>query len=805
MNKKKILLLLLIILLVGVATLYFVLLMLPPYKPPPLNVTPRMELIIFDSGVVDYGVESEAPGAQKIEQKSVVYILSQLNGKDIQDVEVKAELFADRIPKDIYLLDYSSGDFRGCVECDGLSDFRDSLEKSLKQYGLIEPEATLNQIKLYQLDTLTRPSILIVPTGKIPSQLVGVENGTDLGVLMKKGFVVIFIGSELSSSLNKDGSVQPVPSSQLRQYGIQYKPRTDLVTRAPYRLKKPAFSISELIVGGSLSVIKNENGYLLVFPRSIDIGWSSNGTQAGEDVARAIYDVAWQSPTTTATLTIPSSKINESNSNRTMIFLLPSRYSEGWARIYLTTNTTNNLPFRSVVERRITKTVSGSMYHRSKVARGEADFTIDFKLFANFSQPKDVNISVAVYDEDMRLVGKQLAQKGIRLIQGEYSFSSNFVVDFERGVYILRAEDDDGYIYAQSLLIVPQINITPSLQFWEEPQFITFKAVLSPEKRFGELPEPLKNRVISITVNSTPGKDLFKEPFLATTDSEGLFNYSRPDIYLGFGRYTFKMNISGEVIVVDVERKKPPGWFDNPINVAIGVLIVLVGGVALALRRPEKPFYTIDVPDFPPMEKVIIPLSKFSILSLFDSVNREYKWSFMPLSAQELKNEMRRKVTYKGVPIMITDYNLEKILNDLIEGGDVVKAVNLYGLKMWEEKSGRSMKYLALFRLLRSFFVNNAVPFTELNSRKDCDMFATVKGEGIYIHIYTDEGAFKRGLALVDSGKNFIVFESRKEMEEILKKLELSYTPTAVILKSEISNGRIIPIHPGNFGVMLGR
>jgi hypothetical protein len=177
----------------------------------------------------------------------------------------------------------------------------------------------------------------------------------------------------------------------------------------------------------------------------------------------------------------------------------------------------------------------------------------------------------------------------------------------------------------------------------------------------------------------------------------------------------------------------------------------------------------------------------------------------MPLSAQELKNEMRRKVTYKGVPIMITDYNLEKILNDLIEGGDVVKAVNLYGLKMWEEKSGRSMKYLALFRLLRSFFVNNAVPFTELNSRKDCDMFATVKGEGIYIHIYTDEGAFKRGLALVDSGKNFIVFESRKEMEEILKKLELSYTPTAVILKSEISNGRIIPIHPGNFGVMLGR
>ncbi|MEM3690404.1 MAG: hypothetical protein QXZ40_01580, partial [Candidatus Micrarchaeia archaeon] len=386
------------------------------------------------------------------------------------------------------------------------------------------------------------------------------------------------------------------------------------------------------------------------------------------------------------------------------------------------------------------------------------------------------------------------------------SFSSNFVVDFERGVYILRAEDDDGYVYAQSLLIVPQILITPTLQFWDEPQFITFRAVLPPDNRFGEeIAEPLKNRLILITVNNTPGKDLFREPLPSTTDSEGNFNYSRPDIYLGFGEYTFKFNVGGELISVNVKRAKPPGWFDNPINVAIVVLTLVVGGAAVALRRPEKPVYTIDVPDFPPMEKVVIPLSKFSLLSLFDSVNREYKWSFMPLSAQELKNEMRRKITHKGVPIMITDYNLEKILNELIESGDVVKAVNLYGLKLWEEKSGRSMKYLALFRLLRSFFVNNAIPFTDLNSRKDCDMLATVKGEGIYIHIYTDESAFKRALALIDLGKNFIVFENRREMEEVLKKLELSYSSLAVIVKSEISNGRITPVHPGNFGVMLGR
>jgi len=223
------------------------------------------------------------------------------------------------------------------------------------------------------------------------------------------------------------------------------------------------------------------------------------------------------------------------------------------------------------------------------------------------------------------------------------------------------------------------------------------------------------------------------------------------------------------------------------------------------LRRPEKPTYTIDVPDFPPLEKVVVPVSKFSFLSLFDSINKEYKWSFMPLSAQELKNEMRRKITHKGVPILITDYNLDKIIEELIDSGDIVQAANFYGLKNWESKSGRSMRYLAIFRLLRNFFINNAIPFTDLNERKDCDIMVTVKGEPMYIHIYNDENTFKRALDLVTSGKNFVSFESKIEQDEILRKLDLSYTQLAVILKAEIGSLYVIPINPSSFSTILGR
>jgi hypothetical protein len=265
------------------------------------------------------------------------------------------------------------------------------------------------------------------------------------------------------------------------------------------------------------------------------------------------------------------------------------------------------------------------------------------------------------------------------------------------------------------------------------------------------------------------------------------------------------VNISRQITTINQTNRKPTSWLDNPINIVLIVAVVLIAVVGVALRRPEKPVYTIDVPDFPPLEKVVVPISKFSVLSLFDSVNKEYKWSFMPLNPQELKNEMRRRITYKGVPILITDYNLDKVLEELIKSDDVANALNFYGLKTWETKSGRSMRYLALFRLLRNFFINNAIPFTDLNQRKDCDLLASVKGEGLYVHIYTDENTLKRALELSTIGKNFIVFESKKELEEIVKQLDLSYNPLAVIIKSEIGIGKLQLLHPGNFTEMLGR
>jgi len=806
MRKRNILIIIMAYLLVLIIALFFIF-NINPKPPPPVNVTPSVEFTIVDSGVLDYGTPKlNAYGSPESGHQNIIYILSQLNGKGIRDTTVDVKLFQDEVPKDIYLLDYSSSSSPGCTECEGLGDFRKSLERDLKDYGLIDENSTLNQIKIYQLDRLARRSIIIVPTGKIPSQLVGLESGADLGRLMDRGFVIVFIGSELDEALNSNGSVSPIPPSQFNQYNISYQKRFDLLACPDvYKFKNPAFSVSSNIYC-AISFTKSNDGYFVVFPRSIDIGWGYNGNDAAADVSRAIYNVVWQQPLTVGSLRIPASNTHETNSTPSMIYLQPSPYQTGWANVYLKTNSSNNTRiYYNLFSKRVTNTINGDMYHRSKAVSGDRDLIIDFKLNEDFTRPKEANLSVYAY-KDNKFVRKEFVQT--INIQKEYTRSTIFTVDFEPGNYTLRAEDDDHYIYAQSFLSVPPVNVNLDLAIWDMENPLFFFSATLPQDPISSAPdrptEPVTGRVVLINLNNSPTTDLLSTPFLTTTDSKGGFNYTSPTM-LPFGNYTFKINVSGNMVHLDTYRKKPLNWLDNPFNIGIIILIAVVGVFAVALRMPEKPIYVIDVPDFPPLEKVVVPVSRFSFLSLFDSVNKEYKWSFMPLSAQELKNEMRRKITYKGVPILITDYNLDKILDELTGTGDVTKAINFYGLRDWESKSGRSMRYLAIFRLLRNFFINNAIPFTELNTRKDCDMMVSAKGEPIYIHIYTDEDTFKRALGLIGTGKNFVVFETKTELEGILKRLDLSYSQLALILKSEIDTGNIQLVHSGNFGEMLGR
>src|SRR5271157_1156520 len=172
MRKRTLIILLAVLILLVFVGIFIIFYIAASGLKPQAGINSSVEFNVLDSGVLDYG-GSTIPN-------KVVYLLTQANGQNITDVTVNVSLYDSEIPRDIYLLDYSSPGFSGCTECDGLPSFKTSLEATLKKYDLLDVNSTLNQIKISQLERISRPSILIVPTGKIPAQLLGLESGQDL-------------------------------------------------------------------------------------------------------------------------------------------------------------------------------------------------------------------------------------------------------------------------------------------------------------------------------------------------------------------------------------------------------------------------------------------------------------------------------------------------------------------------------------------------------------------------------------------------------------------------------------------------
>jgi len=788
MRKRTILLALVMVILI-LAGLYLLLvaigLQLP--QPPPTNVTPIFDYKLQELGVLSY------------KESKIVYLTGSTQGSDIKSLSVNASLFTDDIPSDIYLLDYAGPGFSGCVECSSMDEFKYALENELKKYSLIPAKSKLNLIKPHQLETLTNKAVIIVATGKIPSFLVGLESGTDLNYLLGKGFVVIYVGSEFVNSLNRDGTFSLIPLQNLSKYNIGFF-TAKVSCDDGFRLAQPNFLLQSQngsTIHKCMSKFRSGGtGYFMVLPNSLDIGWGYNGTVAGEDLARLIYEVGWQDALTTGGIKINADVTNSIKNNISTVFLEPSPYESGWARIFVQAMALNDSITYKPFSRLIKNPVRGSLSHPPSATNGDV-ITVTASIKEDFVIPKQVNLSLVAY-KDLRKVSSQHFAE-IKIGNVPYSTSALYQINLPEGDAILKLMDKNDYVYAQSFLHVPEVTIdilsSPTdAATWESG---TFKfQVLSDNS-------PVPSRDVVITINDSPRIDILP-PTVLRTDSAGRFTYQIQKI-LPFGNYTFKINVTGKSIQMDVSRIKSRTFFDNPLNQAIIIISLLIFGVGMALRRPEKPIYSIDIPDFAPAEKIIVPISKFSLLGLFDSVNRDYKWHFMPLNLQELKKEIRKNLNYQGAPIIITDYNLEKLLDQLAESKEVTKAINLYGLKAWEAQSRRSTNYLALFRLLRTFFTNNAISFTDLNQREDCDIMAIIKGENNYIHIYQNEDSIIRALSLVTQGRNYIAFESEEALEKFQRKIELSSTELATLLRLEMSSGRIILTSPEKFEIMFGK
>jgi hypothetical protein len=255
--------------------------------------------------------------------------------------------------------------------------------------------------------------------------------------------------------------------------------------------------------------------------------------------------------------------------------------------------------------------------------------------------------------------------------------------------------------------------------------------------------------------------------------------------------FTFKTGSYSKPVALEYRQSKQ--FWDNPIVIVLGLLSIGVFAIGLVLRRPEKMRFGLDIPDFPPLSTIKIPVKRETVLDLFDSVNSSYSWQWMPLRPEEIKNGFRR-LTYNGKPILIGDFNLDRVLVRLKEEGLVKEELGYFGLSRWEQQSNRSIAYLTVYRILRNVFVNNAVKFSKLGAMPDCDVKAIIGKDELYLHIMQGKETEKlvhRALATAKRGTSIMVFNTEEERDKFRDSLT-STSKLAVALKMEVNAGNIL-------------
>jgi len=787
-DLKKIILIAVVLILLAFGGLYIWMQMLMSgvVAPDAVEYEPEYNFTVRETGFIDYG-QNEPPSRMG-------YLVFDAYGENVTSMSASMSLYNETLPTEVYLLDYE------CVQCHAVNDegkesiqvFSEELERQLKASGIIPGNSTLASKKVTQLELLQGKFILVVPTGKIPSPLVDPDSSVNINTLAARGCVIIYIGEELDQSLNRLGFVESVSRADLGALGISYSPGDVGDAPAPYTMKNGLYSVSsgaESTQAGAISKVRVQgtDGYFVVFPNSLELGWVGTGPEsAAGDVAYMIVNSDWRKPFAVAEGSIDAEPRYHLPNTVKTIYATPSDYNYAFGRVFVTFTDPNKNEYTTYYDINMTNDVNGRLMNP---ASGVNNTVQILKIYFDevFDQPRQFDVYLRTY-QDLQKVDEQKLDP-VKLYQDPYDVRMQYTINLAGGDHVLRIEDYTGNVYAQSYLHIPLVTFASTGRpLWEEGTF-TFQLL--------EDGNPLPNTPVTITVDGLSKKTV-------TTGSNGIFTYEAGQS-IGYGIHVFEAQSTGRTMSTKLERAREATFFDNPLNVGIILGAVLVFGIAIVIRRTEPVKYMIDIPDFPPARKELVKVSKLSFVSLLDAINNEYRWKHMPLTPNELKAGVRKKLTHQGKPILISDYNLDRLMNKLVEEGTVEKALGLYGLSAWEKQSGKSMGYLAAFRKIRNFFIQNAVMFTDLGKRSDCDILVNYRGATLFVHIYQGEDTLKKALLNAKKGRNFVVFNTRSELTDFEEKLEESASRLAVMLKMERDNRRVTFTHLGALGVIIGR
>jgi hypothetical protein len=707
----------------------------------------------------------------------VAAVLIEYNTSSLDNYTITLTPYQEKIPSEVFVLNSEK------VEASTYADFIRELRRNLAKRNII-----LNEITLKQLETIPEGAIVIVPSGVVPKELLGFDSLLTMERLAERGVVVLYIGQPFTQMLDGTLAVS-TPEDTLRKLPVTFDETASLVPTQNFSLYQPLYRASGRGWGtdlayGSVSIAKKGDGAFIFVPQTLDGGWRGDYVSAAQDISRIVFEVPWAKAIAQPNTYVLTNQTEYSGER--YFFTKPFKPTDASIRVEFMGNSSATLfPVRETLYAHLEKDTLSELFIAEGVKVVPTNLTNNpVRMNAEMKEPEpgQPNMFLVIVDENGSEV--QTFPQGAVNIQADRSFDVLVYVD--RGEYHVKLIDDESKLYAQTYMKVVSIDIDRVLLPRQEASDYHFEITMDGN--------PVTLDDVSVTVdNGQYGTYDFKDVSMVTIDLEpytGGPNQRLPD-----GTHTFEFTSGALKSVVTIEHKSPPNIFRDPVFWLVSLLTLGIVGLGIYFARQEEVFFSLDVPDFPPVTRTRIPLSPDVVLSLFGKVNENYRWEFTPLTAPEIKNAFKT-VFVKGRPIYITDYNVEYLLEDLKKRGSVTESLDYFGLTEWEEQAKHSVDYLALLRRLRDICVNNAVPFTGLDESKEADSVITVVGQQMYLHFYERGGdakaLLKRVLSTIGGGITIIVFKSVPDKEEFMNLLNSSPTVAPLILKMETNSKSLL-------------
>ena len=745
------------------------------YSSAPPQAPPQASFGAF-GGKYTYDVEKSfivsAGEDDKGQDLRVAYFLIRSSGKNLTELNLTVGLFSQKPPVQVFVLDHvREGAYTYPL-------FRSKLSQNLKRQGM-----SVNDIDPSSLRLLPGGCILVIPTGYFPAGLINGEWGVTYKELLSRGVDIAYIGYPFSTTaLDSTGSTVSVNDPEFKF--TESRPGS----AGGFQLFDAQYTVDGAgTLYGSVSYTNRGQGTMMFIPQTLDGGWqndevSDSATKAASDISMLLSEQPWISPFATAAS--PAFVDPDGNFTESSLFTSAFGSEAAVAKLSLLATDLNGARQKTIEMYPVEKAQKGEMYVRDASVvpyfLSSQKTRLNLKLRENSSTP--VKLYVVMYKEGEEL---QRSELEVGLTNPTIDKSVDFQVTAPPGNYVVLAVDNSGKAYAATKLDVTDLDIRANSTDWQAGRF---GFILSAGGK------PINPRSVTVFFDGQ-GARAYSPSDLRRIDGGTYLEYSYyGKMDPGDHIFTFSSGEWAKNVYLNYYRTR--NFWEDPLVIFLAVVSAIIFGIGYVIRRPEALNYGLDIPDFPPTMTVKIPVKSETVLEIFNSVNASYSWKWMPLRLDEVKNGFR-KLTYNGKPIIVGDYNLERILARLKEQGLVASELDYWGLMEWEKESKHSIRYLTLYRIMRNIFVNNAVKFSRIDAMPDCDVKAIVDKEELYFHIMEppESRVVHRALATAKQGTTIIVFRNDEELESFSSSL-VSTSKLAVALKMEVmgSNIRLMPV-----------